>query len=66
MVDMPLNPLFNLSKFQRSIEFSSPIQSAKNIVVNALYADGIANESLLGAQIEFQLAVTVHYKYEGE
>ena len=66
MIEQPIDPLFNLSKFQRSIEFASPIQSAKNIVVNALYADGIANESILSAQLEYQLLVNVYYKYEGE
>jgi len=61
-----LNPTFQFSKFQRSIEFASPIQSAKQIIVNALYAEGIANESILSIQLETAITVTVYYKFEGE
>jgi hypothetical protein len=66
MVSQPLNPIFNLSKFQRSIEFPTPIQSATSIIISGLYADGIANQSILSGQIEYQITVNVFYKYEGE
>jgi hypothetical protein len=62
----PNNPLFQLSKFQRSIEFPTPIQSAKQIIVNALFVDGIANESIVSIQLETFITVTVYYKFEGE
>jgi hypothetical protein len=66
MFDQPINPIFNLSKFQRDIEFPTPIQSAKEIIVSGLYADGIANESLVSAQLEWFITINVFYKYEGE
>jgi hypothetical protein len=62
----PNNPIFQLSKFQRSIEFPTPIQSAKQIIVNALFIDGIANESIVSIQLETFITVTVYYKFEGE
>jgi len=61
-----VNPIFAFSKFQRSIEFPTPIQSAKQIIVNALFVEGIANESLLSIQLETFITITVYYKFEGE
>ena len=66
MIQQPTNPKFNLSKYQRSVEFASPIQSASNIIVTHLYADGIANESILSAQLEVFITFNVFYKFEGE
>lgn len=55
-----------LSKFLPKISFKSPIQSAKQIAVKGFYCDGIANQSLINAQIGNTINVTVYYKYEGE
>ena len=66
LVEQSLNPAFRFSKFQNSVSFESPIQSAKKIIVNRIFADGIANQSLLSAQIGYVVNVTVFYKYEGE
>lgn len=61
-----IDPIIMLSKFQKSIYFVSPIQSAKQIKVRNFYCDGISNQSILSAQIGFFMTVTVFYKYEGE
>jgi hypothetical protein len=66
LVEQPNNPILILSKFQKSICFESPIQSAKEINIKNFYCDGIANESILSAQIGYVMNVTVSYKYEGE
>jgi len=66
MIEQPNNPYFILSKYQKSIYFNSPIQSAKEVNVKNFYCDGIANESILSAQIGYVVNVTIYYKYEGE
>jgi len=66
LFQQPINPFFNLSKFQNSISFESPIQSAKEINVGSLFVDGIANQTPLSAQIRYSISFTVFYKYEGE
>ena len=60
------NPSFRLSKFQPTIEFETPIQSAKEIIFTNFYCDGIANKTTTSAQVGFVINVTVFYKYEGE
>jgi hypothetical protein len=66
MVIQETNPVLRLSKFQPSITFETPIQSAKEILFTNFYCDGIANETLTSAQVGFVINVTVYYKYEGE
>ena len=66
MVEQALNPAFMLSKFQNSITFESPIQSAREINIGSLFVDGIANQTPLSAQIRYSLTFTVFYKFEGE
>lgn len=66
MVIQETNPSFRLSKFQPSIEFETPIQSAKEIIFTNFYCDGIANKTTTSAQVGFVINVTVFYKYEGE
>lgn len=66
MVLQPINPTFVLSKFENTISFPSPIQSVRELIVKAFYAEGIANQLILNAQLGFILNFTVFYKYEGE
>lgn len=66
MISQPNNPNFRLSKFQNSISFASPIQSAKEIAVRNLIIDGIAEQLLTNGQIGYSINFTVYYKYEGE
>jgi hypothetical protein len=66
MIEQPVNPFIRLSKFQNSICFDSPIQSAREINIKNLFVDGIANQTILSAQIGYVINVTVFYKYEGE
>jgi hypothetical protein len=66
LIEQAINPIFILSKHQRSISFESPIQSAKQLVINNLYAQGIGNESLLSVQLNWIVSFTIFYKYEGE
>ena len=66
MIIQETNPSFRLSKFQPSIEFETPIQSAKEIIFTNFYCDGIANKTTTSAQVGFIINVTVFYKYEGE
>ena len=66
MAEQPINPFFRLSKFQSSIDFESPIQSAREINIKNLFVDGIANQTVLSAQIGYIINVTVYFKYEGE
>jgi len=62
----PINPIFNLSKYTPSIEFATPIQSAKQINFNGFYADGIGAQILTSGQLNWSINCTVFYKYEGE
>lgn len=66
MISQPINPIFILSKYQRSIDFKTPVSSVTSIIVSGLFAEGIANQSLLSAQLEVNIIVTVYYKFEGE
>jgi len=66
MAEQPTDPFFRLSKFQPSITFETPIQSAKEILITNLFADGIANHTTTSAEIGYIINVTVFYKYEGE
>ena len=66
MVEQPTNPFFRLSKFQPTVTFETPIQSAKEIIIKNLFADGIANNTSTSAEIGYIINVTVFYKYEGE
>lgn len=66
MLIQETNPSFRLSKFQPSITFETPIQSAKEIIFTNFYCDGIANKTITSAQVGFVINVTVFYKYEGE
>lgn len=66
LIEQQTNPFFRLSKFQNCIEFESPIQSAREINIKKLFADGIANQTILSAQIGYIINFTVYYKYEGE
>lgn len=62
----PINPTFKLSKYLPKINFVSPIVSATEIVLLGLKADGIGNESLVSAQLNLNLSLTIYYSYEGE
>jgi hypothetical protein len=66
MTEYPGNSYFNISKYQNSITFLTPIQSAEYIEFAGFYAEGYGNQSILSAQIGFFINVTVFYKYEGE
>ena len=66
MIEQPTNPFFRLSKLQSCIQFDSPIQSAREINVKNLFVDGIANQTILSAQIGYVINFTIYYKYEGE
>lgn len=66
MIQQATDPDFRLSKYQRSISFESPIQSARQIIIRNFYCDGISNQSIVSAQIGYNITFTVFYKYEGE
>jgi len=66
MFVQPTNPVFALSKYNPSIEFATPVQSAKQIIFSAFYADGMGNEVLTNGQINWGINCTVFYKFEGE
>jgi hypothetical protein len=59
-------PFIRLSKYQNSITFETPIESAKSIKLTNIYADGIANEDIGSAEVGIVLNFSVFYKYEGE
>ena len=66
MALQPLNPFFKLSKYQRSIEFGTPIQSATQLNVTGFYADGISAEGITSIQLSYLININVFYKFEGE
>jgi len=66
MINQPLNPNIIFSKFQNSMSFQSPIQSASKITIETLYADGIANQSNVSIKLRWWLNFTVYYTFEGE
>jgi len=66
MIEQATNPFMRLSKFQNSVTFESPIQSAKEIIIKNLFVDGIANQTSTSAEIGYVINFTVFYKYEGE
>ena len=66
MIEQTTNPFIRLSQFQNSVTFEKPIQSAKEIIVQSLFVDGIANQTTTSAEIGYVINFTVFYKYEGE
>jgi hypothetical protein len=66
MIETFNTPYFTLSKYQRSISFESPIQSAKEIKLFNVYCDGIADQSTASVQLGYNMTVTVFYQFEGE
>jgi hypothetical protein len=59
-------PFLRLSKFQPSAIFETPIESAKEIILENFYCDGIAPETLTDVRLSYRFNFTVYYKYEGE
>ena len=59
-------PFFNLNKFNPSIEFASPLQSATLFTVNSINAQGIANQNLITLSIGWFLTFNVYYTFDGE
>jgi hypothetical protein len=66
MFTQPTNPVFALSKYTPSIEFTTPIQSAKKINFTAFYADGVGAEVTTNGQLNWGINCTIYYKFEGE
>ena len=66
LLQQPNDPVFVLSKYQRSVTFETPIQSATKFIVSSLYADGKGNESNVSVQLSWFVNFTIFYKYEGE
>jgi hypothetical protein len=66
MIQQPNDPVFRLSELQRSITFASPILSPKQIIVEGLYADGIAFENATNITLSYAITINVFYKFEGE
>jgi len=62
----PINPTFVLSKHTPSIEFATPVQSARQILITGFYTDGIGNQSLTNGQMAWNFYCTVYYTFEGE
>ena len=66
MIQQAIDPVFKLSELQRSITFPSPILSPKQIIVEGLYADGIAFENATNITLAYAITINVFYKFEGE
>jgi hypothetical protein len=66
MIQQPLNPNLIFTKYQRSICFETPIQSASKITIESLYADGIANQSAVSIKLAWWFNFSVFYTFEGE
>lgn len=66
MIQQPLNPNLIFTKFQRSICFETPIQSASKITIESIYADGIANQSAASVKLAWWFNFSVFYTFEGE
>jgi len=57
---------FILSKYKRKVELSSPVQSVTAIQFQAYTASGHANQSLLSADVNWNLNFVFYYQFEGE
>lgn len=55
-----------LSKLKPSIQFATPIQSVKSIIIDELYATGTHLETLGSIRLAWSVTFVVYYKYEGE
>jgi len=55
-----------LSKMKPSIQFATPIQSVKSIIIDELYATGTNLQTLGSLRLAWSVTFVVYYKYEGE
>ena len=60
------NAEYVLSKFNPSITFKTPIQSASALIVTQLQAQGIGAKNLASLNINWNVTFNVYYKFEGE
>ena len=61
-----VNPIFNLSKFNPTIEFASPIESATLFTVSNINAQGIAPQNLITLSIGWFINFNIYYTFDGE
>lgn len=60
------NPNIQLSKFTPKMEFTTPIQSASQIIISNLSANGIGARNLLAINLSWGFNFVIKYKFEGE
>lgn len=66
MTIQTVSPEFLLSKYNPSIEFASPIQSATLFAVNQINAQGIGAENASTIGISWFVTFNIYYNFEGE
>jgi len=59
-------PFIQLGRFISKLEYSDPVRSVTSIQIGILRASGIGNESLTDINLNWNVAFTVKYLYEGE
>jgi hypothetical protein len=60
------NPNFVLSKFTPTINFKTPIQSAKQIIIKGFEALGTGAENVANINLSWGVTFNIFYKFEGE
>lgn len=59
-------PFITLSRFYPKLDYLDPVKSVTSVQIGILRASGIGPESLTAINLNWNMAFTVHYLYEGE
>jgi len=65
-LSLELNPLIPIGKYQKSIEFISPINSVNSLQIENLWVQGRGAETNSLVNLNWTAVFTVIYKFEGE
>jgi hypothetical protein len=66
IISQPVNPTFELSRYNPIFNFADPIQSATSIDITRLQASGTGAENAANINISWFMTFIVYYTYEGE
>ena len=58
--------LFELGRYNPSVDFSSPITSVSSIVINQIKSNGSGGQTAANVNLQYSFNFVVYYKFEGE
>jgi hypothetical protein len=58
--------LFELGRYNPSVNFASPITSVSSIVINQIKSNGTGGQTSANVNLQYSFNFVVYYKFEGE